>query len=53
MEMDSLHLLVTDAVKMFCVLLGQVQAQVGSASLLSLWSWRQRLGSPSTVKRGP
>lgn len=52
MEVGRLHLLVTDTVKIFYVLLDQVQAQVGSASILSSQTWRQRLGSPFLAKRG-
>lgn len=36
MEVDSLYFLVTDTLKVFCVLLGQGQAQVENASVLTL-----------------
>lgn len=36
MEVDSLHFLVTDTLKVFCVLLSQGQAQVENASVLTL-----------------
>lgn len=46
MEVDSLYFLVTDTLKVFCVILGQGQAQVENASVLTLQPQRQKLGSP-------